>query len=151
MMSEVTEIEILQTDPQMGRFFDGKGPLHLDNLIGRKGMKTYPVKDMELEGIDPVCVGGLDPRLKQNNPGKYEVHVWVSLPRKAGGRFKVRLVNPEFRHEPAWGIREIPPVKAAVNAAFDELWLASDSVRVWFFKGRPYGKFLRKGVKLCLI
>ena len=105
-------------------------------------MKTYPVKDMELEGIDSVCVGSLDPRLGQNNPGKYEVHVWVSLPRKAGGRFKVRLVNAEFRHEPAWGIREIPQAEAEVTAAYEQVRAAACSVRVWFFKGRPYGKIV---------
>lgn len=73
--------------------------------------------------------------------GHYYVTVWASLPRKNGTRFRLKLVNEELRSdEPVHGVAELAALRRATFNALADCWSRATRVRVWFYKGRPYGK-----------
>lgn len=73
--------------------------------------------------------------------GRYYVAVWASLPRKNGTSFRLRIVNRELRSdEPVHGVAELAALRRATFNALADCWSRATRVRVWFYKGRPYGK-----------
>ena len=97
----------------------------------------YPVeelRDVEVQAHALFTAG-------HNVPGIYEAHVWATLPRKEGGRYRLRILHMDFKGKSAVGMKKFGELRLELEEKISELIEDAKEVRVWFFKGRPYGKF----------